>query len=151
MKKLIVFFLALFCVLGTVGCSEKVTHDPAPQTEQNHITANPEDNEPLADTPVNGDDALKAELFEKYGTPFCLRRAEGMGMWMFTLTETTAKREYHHSIEGSFHQEALSWKIENGELIITGEWNESFSLDMAAGEASSKTDGAVYRIIQNPQ
>ena len=67
-------------------------------------------------------------------------------MWQFTFSETSAEREYHHSMEGSFFQKSLSWKIENGELVITGDWNETFTLDIETSVAISKTDGREYSI-----
>jgi predicted RecA/RadA family phage recombinase len=51
-------------------------------------------------------------------------------------------------MEGSFWQKNLSWEIKNGELVITGDWNETFIIDLEAGEAISKTDEAVYKIVK---
>lgn len=154
MKKLMAFVLTLICVFGLVGCSVSNTNNSKPQTEANNTTTsengtttNPSETNP----PVDNDAAFKAELIAKYGLPFRLWRTEGMALWEFTIGENTAKREYHHSMEGSFSQESLSWEIVDGELVITGDWSETFTLDMEDGQAISKTDGAVYRIVEEQE
>ena len=72
-----------------------------------------------------------------------------MALWMFTLTENSAERTYLHSLEGEIYHKSLSWEIKDGELIISGDWNESFVLDLNAKgeeleivaiESSRKTD-----------
>ncbi|MBQ2251867.1 MAG: hypothetical protein II329_02750, partial [Clostridia bacterium] len=99
-------------------------------------------------TPVDNDGILKAELISKFGIPFRLYRTEGMTLWEFTIREDSAERGYHNSMEGSFMQKNLSWEIKGGELVITGDWNETFTLDLEAGEAISKTDEGVYKIVK---
>jgi hypothetical protein len=41
-----------------------------------------------------------------------------------------------------------SWDVIDGELIISGEWNESFTLDLENSTATSKSDNEVYHIVQ---
>lgn len=169
MKKLILMCLTVVCLLSLAACSTNKTDNTKPQPEQNHTNTTPNDNTtkpPIGGTtttpsdntvttpndtttpPVDHDAAFKAELIAKTGMPFRLWRTEGMSLWCFTISETSAEREYSNSMEGQFVSESLSWKIENEELVITGDWNETFTLDLNTLEATSKTDGAVYRIIK---
>ena len=105
---------------------------------------------PMTNPPatVDTDAAIKAELIAKYGIPIRLLRNEGMALWEFVFTETTAERAYHHSLEGETYHKSLSWEIKNGELVISGDWNETFILALDANIAISKTDGEQYRVAQ---
>ena len=154
MKKMIAFILAVICLLSFASCSSnddesKITFEPnhtAASTETHNTTNAPSTTEPS--TVVNGDDVIKAALIDKYGIPFRLWKTEGMSLCEFSLGETNSKREYHHSMEGSFTHEPLSWEINNGELVITGAWEETFILNIEEDQATSKTDGAVYSILE---
>jgi hypothetical protein len=154
MKKLIALCLAVVCLLSLVACSTNDTDNTKPQAGQNNTTANPNDStisNPDNNTtapPADNDATIKAELIAKVGMPFRLWRTEGMSLWCFTISENSAERDYSNSMEGQFIAKSLSWKIENGELVITGEWNETFTLDLNAMKATSKTDGAVYSIVE---
>jgi hypothetical protein len=162
MKKMIALCLAVVCLLSLVACSTNDTDNTKPQAGQNNTTANPNDNttaNPNDNTtanpndsttapPADNDATIKAELIAKVGMPFRLWRTEGMSLWCFTISENSAERDYSNSMEGQFIAKSLSWKIENGELVITGEWNETFTLDLNAMKATSKTDGAVYSIVE---
>ena len=154
MKKLIALCLAIVCLLSLVACSTNDTDNTKPQAEQNNTTANPNDStisNPDNNTtapPADNDATIKAELIAKIGMPFRLWRTEGMSLWCFTISENSAERDYSNSMEGQSIAKSLSWKIENGELVITGEWNETFTLDLNAMTATSKTDGAVYSIVE---
>ena len=113
-------------------------------TPGNSTTTNPPAT--LPSDPIDNDVTIKASLIEKYGSSFIFKRHEGMAMWRFTFSETSAERVYQHSMEGMFFQKSLSWKIENGELVITGDWNETFTLNIETSVAISKTDGKEYSI-----
>ena len=154
MKKMITIILAIICLLSFAGCSGNDDEAKA-QFEANNITASTKTNNttitPSATEPsaaVDSDEAIKAALMEKYGIPFRLWKTEGMSLCEFTLGDTDSKREYHHSMEGSFTQEPLSWEINNGELVITGAWEETFTLNIEEDQAISKTDGIVYDILE---
>lgn len=154
MKKLMVFLLTLIFVFGLVACSTNDSNNSKAQAEDNNTTTSENGtttNPSATNPPVDNDAMLRAELIAKYGLPFRLWRTEGMALWEFTIGENTAKREYHHSMEGSFSQESLSWEIVNGELVITGDRSETFTLDMEEGQAISKNDGAVYSIIEEQE
>lgn len=154
MKKMIAFILAVICLLSFASCSQnddeaKMPFEPnntTASTETNNTTIAPSITEPSS--VVDSDEAIKAALIEKYGVPFRLWKTEGMSLRKFTLGETNSKREYHHSMEGSFTQEPLSWEINNGELVITGAWEETFILNSEEDQAISKTDGTIYSILE---
>lgn len=155
MKEMIAFILAVICLLSFAGCSgnddeAKVQLEQNITTESsvpNNTTIAPSTTEPSS--AADSDEAIKATLIEKYGIPFRLCKTEGMSLRVFTLGETESKREYHHSMEGSFTQEPLSWEINNGELVITGAWEETFTLHIEEDQAISKTDGIVYDILES--
>lgn len=155
MKKMIALILAVICIFSFAGCSEKddeskmqhETNNTVTSTEPSNTTIAPSTTEPSS--VVDSDEAIKAALIEKYGVPFRLWKTEGMSLRKFTLGETNSKREYHHSMEGSFTQEPLSWEIHNGELVITGAWEETFILNIEENQAISKTDGIVYDILES--
>ena len=46
-----------------------------------------------------------------------------------------------------FHKD-LSWEIVDDELIISGAWEETFRIDIAAGTATSTSTGKVYTIYE---
>lgn len=164
MKKIIALVLILVCVLYLVSCSDADLDEFEPDTDKNDSdnNINDDDTNDKTDnnnqngnednnennTPVDNDAILKAELISKFGMPFRLWRTQGMSLWEFTISENSAERGYHNSMEGSFLQKNLSWEIKNGELVITGDWNETFTLDLEAGQAISKTDEAVYKIVK---
>lgn len=159
-KKIIAFVLMLVCVLYLVSCvnedfddrdkndsENNINEDDSNgQTDKNDQNNNEDNNE--NNTPVDNDAILKAGLTSKFGMPFRLWRTEGMSLWEFTVKEDSAERGYHNSMEGSFWQKNLSWEIKDGELVITGDWNETFTLDLEAGQAISKIDEAVYTIVK---
>jgi len=154
MKKTITFCLTLVCVLCFVACSTNVIDNSNPQTDNTPTNSHHESNtytmpDITTSIPPSDDDdvAIKNELTAKVGIPFRLWKTEGMSLWCFTINENFAEREYSNSMEGQFIQKSLSWEIENGELIIDGEWKETFTLDLEKMEATSKTDGKVYRIV----
>lgn len=155
MKKMIAFILAVICLLSFASCSQnddesKVqfeTNNIVAATEPGNTTITASTTEPSV--AVDSDEAIKTALIEKYGIPFRLWKTEGMSLREFTLGETNSKREYHHSMEGSFIQEPLSWEIINGELVITGAWEETFILNIEENQAISKTDGIVYDILES--
>ena len=152
MKKLIAFSLVLVFLLSLVACSANRTDNSKTQID-NNTTNSPPDSTTTATpdntaTPTDDNDAtIKAELISKVGLPFRLWKTEGMSLWRITILENSAEREYSNSMEGQFIEKSLFWEIENGELVITGEWNETFTLDLEKMEATSKTDGKVYSIV----
>lgn len=153
MKKLVAFSLVLVFLLSLAACSANKTDDSKPQIDNNTTNSNSDNNTTSTPgntptPPVDNDATIKAELIAKVGLPFRLWKTEGMSLWRITILGNSAEREYSNSMEGQFIEKSLSWEIENGELVITGEWNETFTLDLDKMEATSKTDGKVYSIVK---
>lgn len=146
MKKLVVFSLILVFILGFAACSSNTTGFSESHVDNTTISSL----ETISTTPhpVDNDEAIRAELLAKVGLPFRLWKTENMSLWCITIQENSAEREYSNSMEGQFVEKSLTWTIENGELVITGEWNESFTLDLEKMEATSKADGKVYSIVE---
>lgn len=153
MKKLIVFSLVFIFLLSLVACSTNATDHSKPQIDNNTTNSTPDNT--TTSTPdntttptVDNDATIKAELIAKVGLPFRLWKTEGMSLWCITILETSAEREYSNSIEGQFIEKSLSWEIDNGKLVITGESKETFTLDLDKMKATSTTDGKVYSIVK---
>lgn len=153
MKKIVAFSLVLVFLLSLVACSANGADNSKPQIDNNTTNSTPDNTTTSAPDnattpPVDNDATIKSELIAKVGLPFRLWKTEGMSLWRITIGENLAEREYSNSMEGQFVQKSLSWKIEDGELVIAGEWNETFTLDLDKMEATSKTDGKVYSIVK---
>ena len=153
MKKLIAFSLVLVFLLSLAACSANGIDDSKLQSDNSITNSTPDNNttstpDNTTTPPADNDTTIKAELIAKVGLPFRLWKTEGMSLWRITILDNSAEREYSNSMEGQFIEKSLSWEIENGELVITGEWNETFVLDLDKMEATSKTDGKVYSIVK---
>ena len=160
MRRIMSLLLAILLCISFSACGEDKKTDPGLNIIESTPTENGNNNATTSDNsatttqpttnppaPVDNDAIIKAALIEKNGFPIKLRRTQGMALWMFTLTENSAERTYLHSLEGEIYHKSLSWEIKDGELIISGDWNESFVLDLNANIAISKTDGTQYNIV----
>lgn len=65
----------------------------------------------------------------------------------FTFFETNARRVFIY-FDGADEHNDLEWEIVGNELIVSGEWNERFTLDLVNMTATSQTDGLVYQIVE---
>lgn len=146
MKRILALVLLMVFVLGLTACTTNRTDHS--KTPINNSTDDTRSTTPMAPPPVDNDETIKAELLVKVGLPFRLWKTEDMSLWCITIMENSAEREYSNSMEGQFVEKSLTWTIENGELVIAGEWNESFTLDLEKMEATSKEDGKVYSIVE---
>ena len=147
MKRFLALVLSIVFVLGLTGCATNITgHNETPI--DNSTNSSSPDTTSTTPLPVDNDETIKTELLAKVGLPFRLWKTEDMSLWCITILENSAEREYSNSMEGQFVEKSLTWQIENGELIIDGEWNESFTLDLEKMEAISKEDGKVYSIVK---
>ena len=91
----------------------------------------------------------RQELLSRYGGGFSLRRSFGMEQIRFKFDENSVERMHFDSMKDDVPTHTGTWDILNGELIITGQWNETFLLDLDNGTATSKADGEEYRISGN--
>jgi hypothetical protein len=86
------------------------------------------------------------ELVDTYGLPINLWRIEGVTLTKFELSEDSAKREWMSNTDQQV-QENLSWSIDGDHITISGEWNETFSLNSGNWRAISEKDGKEYIVI----
>ena len=134
MKKWIALLLALVCALEFTACASQ---------DAEQATTEPETAPSVA---VDNDADIKAELMEKYGGKFKFYLAFDMELITFHFDETTVVRKHLDSMKDDVPTHHATWDIVDGELVVTGEWNEIFILDLEANIAISKTDGREYPI-----
>lgn len=90
---------------------------------------------------------------DKYDMKFTLWGPEGQDLYAFHIYPDHAERECHILMSentddvAEYHKD-LSWEVVDDELIITGEWQETFKIDITAKTATSKTTGKVYQIYE---
>ena len=148
MKRFIAFFLALVCAMGLVACSANRTDNSADDTRSTTPNAtNSESNTSMETTEeeTNQYDTLQ-NMVNTYGFPFTFWNMEGMNYYRFTFTESSAERKWSEAGHGIPPISDLSWSIVGDELRITGEWEETFTIDINEGIATSLTDGRKYKI-----
>jgi hypothetical protein len=143
MKKFIAFLLCLTILLSFTACSGNN------RSERNgdNYRADGELEIRFSDPDLRSE-SEKQELMDQYGTPFYIRRTFGMQLIIFTFDEAGVLREHMDSMKDGTETHNASWDVIDGELIISGEWNESFTLDLENSTATSKSDNEVYRIVQ---
>lgn len=134
MKKWIALLLALVCALEFAACASQGAE---------YASTEPETDPPVT---IDNDAEIKAELMAKYGGKFKFYLAFDMQLILFVFDDTTVKREHYDSMKNDVPTHSATWDIVDGELVVTGEWNEAFILDLEASIAISKTDGREYPI-----
>jgi hypothetical protein len=90
---------------------------------------------------------------DKYDMKFTLWGPEGQDLYAFYIYPEYAERECHilmpeNTDDVAEYHKDLSWEVVDDELIITGEWQEIFKIDITAKTATSKTTGKVYQIYE---
>jgi hypothetical protein len=90
---------------------------------------------------------------DKYDMKFTLWGPEGQDLYAFYIYPEYAERECHilmpeNTDDVAEYHKDLSWEVVDDELIITGEWQEIFKIDITAETATSKTTGKVYQIYE---
>ena len=147
MKKLIALSLALVCVLGLVACSANDNENSKSQTE---IKNNPstESNDVIAPSPTANktEYGCLQELVDTYGFPIYLRMTEGMEITKIELSENSAERVWMSNNEKIVHDN-LTWSIVDNHLVIDGDWEEEFTVNVESGHAVSALDGKDYKFI----
>ena len=141
MKKLTSLLMALVCLLSLLGCSKANEAVPVDDTAAGTAAE--------ADIP----NEVYTFLDETYGMAFRLWGPEGSDLYVFHIYPDHAERECHILMPANtddiaeFHED-LAWEIAGNELIITGEWEESFLIDISANTATSTATGKVYEICE---
>lgn len=149
MQKIVAFALVFTMCACLCACSDDAVME---LTDDTSITNSGqcENLTSAEETRIVGNSHItKQQLFDRYGGGFSLRRSFGlnnMELIRFQFDETSVKRQHLDSMKDDVPTHTGTWEIVDGELVITGEWNETFTLDLDANTAISKTDGEVYRI-----
>ncbi len=90
---------------------------------------------------------LFQEIVDVYGFPFYFKYTEGMSITTIHFYEDYAERKWRHSMEDTVLHENLTWAFDGETLVLSGGWNEKFTVNMDAGTATSLTDGKEYHIV----
>ena len=142
MKKIITLFFALSCVLALVGCSK--IKEPATPTSNIEDTVS-------AETQTQNE--ILQFFADKYNMKFTLWGPEGHDLYAFYIYPDHAERECLILMPANADDVAeciknLAWEVVDDELIITGEWQETFKIDLSAKTATSVATGKVYQIYE---
>ena len=142
MKKIIALLLALSCVLALVACSKT--------DEATTSTGNIED---TASTETKTQNEVLQFFADKYDMKFTLWGPEGQDLYAFYIYPNHAERECHilmpeNTDDVAEYHKNLSWEVMDDKLIITGEWQETFKIDITVETATSTTTGKVYQIYE---
>lgn len=155
MKRILALVISIVFVLILTACNINRTDNSKPSinnsTDDTHSTtpnaANSESNITMEATDENTNQyGTLQDMINTYGFPFNFWNTEGMSFYQFTFTENTAEREWSEAGNAIAPISNLSWSIVGDELYITGEWEETFTLDINAGIATSLKDGRIYDI-----
>ena len=87
----------------------------------------------------------------KYDTRLKLWGPEGQDLYVFCIYPDHAERECHilmpaNTEDAAQYHKDLSWQVEGDKLIITGQWQETFRIDMEAETATSTATEKIYQI-----
>ena len=142
MKKIITLFFALSCVLALVGCSK--IKEPATPTSNIEDTVS-------AETQIQNE--ILQFFADKYNMKFTLWGPEGHDLYAFYIYPDHAYRECFilmpaNTDDVAEYNKNLAWDVVDDELIITGEWQETFKIDLSAKTATSVATGKVYQIYE---
>lgn len=135
MKKLIALLVVFTCTLAFVGCS------------------NTDSNTPPTTVYTEPQNEVLQYLSDKYDMEFRLYGPEGQDLYVFYIYPDHAEHKCYilmpeNTDDIAEHYNALSWEIADDELIITGQWQGSFKIDISAETATDKETGKVYRICE---
>mgnify|MGYP000105932004 FL=1 len=144
MKKIIMLFFALSCVLALVGCSK--IKEPATPTSNIEDTVSTE-----TETQIQNE--ILQFFADKYNMKFTLWGPEGHDLYAFYIYPDHAERECLILMPANTDDVAeciknLAWEVVGDELIITGGWQETFKIDITAETATSTATGKVYQIYE---
>ena len=149
---MIASILMISFLLSFTGC---FTNGNKGQRESNNATVSSgSDNTDIipttADpsTTMDNDAAFRTKLLEKYSGKFHFYLAFDMQLIKFTFDEVTVVRQHFDSMKDEQPTHNGTWDIVNGELVVTGEWNETFTLNLESNVAVSKSDGREYPIYE---
>lgn len=141
MKKWIALLLALTYMLAMVGCFN---------ADESTI---PTGNIAATETEAKPQSEVLLFLTHKYNLKFTLWGPEGHDLYAFYIYPDHAERECHILMPENTDDIAefckdLSWEIVDDKLMITGEWQETFRIDISKETATSTITGKVYQIYE---
>lgn len=152
LNKLSLLVFTMLIVLSFSACSIDRNPGNEPESSSDKVTSAPAPTDHTAiETSVPSSTAYEdAEALEiivqKCGYPFRFYCPVDMECTVFRFYEASAKREYNN-FYGKIEHHDLGWEIVGNEMIVTGDWNERFTVDLETFTATSQTDGLVYRIV----
>lgn len=149
MKKTLALVLLIVFVLGLTACSTANNDISKPQSDPTNNPATEVKDTVVSEPPYVQNDATYGclqGLVETYGFPICLRMTEGMEITTIELSENSAEREWMSNNEKIVHDN-LTWSIVDNHLVIDGDWEEEFTVNVESGHAVSALDGKDYKII----
>lgn len=155
MDKLILFLFSAMIVFSLSSCSSNIEREELPingDSIVNSTTIAAEYSEIETTIPVNSanEDNFSLDIIvQKCGLPFRFYNPVDMELYCFYFFESHARREYSSFSDGMVTHDSLTWEIIGDEMIVSGDWNERFTLDLEAFTATSLADGMVYRIVSN--
>lgn len=79
-------------------------------------------------------------IVRECGMPFRLSSSGG------SSCEITLYDYYAQRAAGLEEEDGLGWRMKADQLVLAGRWQESFTIDLDAMEATSNDDGSVYQI-----
>lgn len=129
--------VSLLAVLALAGCG---------QEEIQTVETVPETLAAEASEETQQNPALDA-IIQACGMPFKFHCPTNRDVHIVKFYEDHAKRELWTKYDADEEQDGLSWKIEGDQMILSGQWSESFTVDLNTMEASSNENGKVYRIL----
>lgn len=143
MKKRIPLFLMMVFVITFAACGNKKGQD--------YLDASVLEAMETVETEVQSE--VQQFLADEYGMRFKLWGPEGQDLYAFHVYPDHAERECHilmpaNTDDISEYQKNLSWEVVDNELVITGEWQETFEIDISMETATSATTGRVYQIYE---
>ena len=92
-------------------------------------------------------------LTDEYALEFRLYGPQGHDLYVFHIFPDYAERECNMMMPentddvAEYHKD-LSWEVVDEKLIITGAWEETFTIDISAETATSTATGLVYQICE---
>ena len=144
MKKLAIYLMVIIGLLSLTCCAKTDKENPAQSA--NTITV------PATEEAESSNEVLQF-LTDKYDLKFTLWGPEGQDLYAFHVYPNYAERECHilmpaNTDDVAEYHKGLSWEVVGDELIIAGEWQETFRIDITAETATSTTTDKVYKLYE---
>lgn len=141
MRKRISLLLLLASILTLAGCAETETKTPEPAAETTAAAV-------LTAETTEADNPVQEAIVAACGIPFRFNSPTNRDVYMVKFYEDYARREVWTKYDVDEEQDGLAWEIRGDQMILSGEWSETFTIDLETMEAVSNMDGRVYRILK---